>query len=97
MEASGADYLGMAKIYPKAAYLLCSSGPETTGETEEGLLRYCGHAIEILRNSMRLYYLWELLDLREQYLGRQRGAPPKSGAEREPKKFSKKKKAEKPA
>ena len=59
MEASGADYLGMAKIYPKAAYLLCSSGPETTGETEEGLLRYCGHAIEILRNSMRLYYLWE--------------------------------------
>ncbi len=79
MEASGADYLGMAKIYPKAAYLLCSSGPETTGETEEGLLRYCGHAIEILRNSMRLYYLWELLDLREQYLGRQPGSSAQIG------------------
>lgn len=79
MERSGADYLGMAKIYPKAVYLLCSCGPETADGTEEGLLRYCDRAIQILRDSMRLYYLWELLDIREHYLGRAIGISAQSG------------------
>ncbi len=37
---------------------------------EETLLELCNHGVEILREGNRMYYLWELLDLREHYLGR---------------------------
>lgn len=70
MEQSGADAPGMAKIYPKAIYFLCKCSSETSGEREEYLLKYCDHAIEILRNGGKLYYLWELLQMREHYLER---------------------------
>ncbi len=70
IEASGADALGLAKIYPKAVYLLCRCSVPGDGLPEETLLELCNHGVEILREGNRMYYLWELLDLREHYLGR---------------------------
>lgn len=34
------------------------------------LLTYCSLAVECLRDNSRMYYLWELLDMRERLLGR---------------------------
>ncbi len=69
------DRTGKTKIYPKAVYFLCRCLRENA--TEEGkpgrfhcregrarLLRYCNLAIECLRDHSRMYYLWELLEMR---------------------------------
>lgn len=79
METSGADYLGMAKIYPKAVCLLCECGTGTVGRDAESLLAYCDRAVEFLRNALRLYHLWELLDIRGRYLKRILDDPAGSG------------------
>lgn len=70
MEISRADALGRAKIFPKAVYFLCRCSVPGDGMPEEILLEFCNHGVEILRDGNRMYYLWELLDLREHYLGR---------------------------
>lgn len=70
VETSRADALGRAKIFPKAVYFLCRCSVPGDGMPEEILLEFCSHAVEILRDGNRMYYLWELLDLREHYLGR---------------------------
>lgn len=65
---SGLDGHGMAKIYPKAVYFLCR-GMMRAGEEEREtklMLRYSGQAIEILRDHERMYYLWELVELRKE-------------------------------
>ena len=65
---SGFDGVGMAKIYPKAVYFLCRS-IEQMGDAEGRetgmMLKNSGYAIEILRKHKRMYYLWELVKLRE--------------------------------
>lgn len=75
IDSSGLDGIGMAKIYPKAVYFLCRQRMEKTGEKQWGgnaeaanLLVYCNRAVEILRDVSRMYYLWELLDMREKLL-----------------------------
>lgn len=83
IEASGADALGLAKIYPKAVYLLCRCSVPGDGLPEETLLELCNHGVEILREGNRMYYLWELLDLREHYLGRILGKAGEEEAGRE--------------
>ncbi len=49
-------------------------GQDTAGNqrkiTVQQLLRYCNLAVECLRDHSRMYYLWELLDMRGQLLGR---------------------------
>lgn len=73
IEHSGFDGLGMAKIYPKAVYFLCRS-MMCAGEEEREprlMLRCSGHAIESLRDHERMYYLWELVELRKE-LARER-------------------------
>lgn len=70
------DRRGMTKIYPKAVYFLCRCLMEEYG-TEEGagsetrkkyteLFVYCNRAVEMLRDSGRMYFLWEILDMKEQ-------------------------------
>lgn len=69
------DRRGMAKIYPKAVYFLCrcliEEGLFAEGSTERSviLLRYCNRAIQILRDNCRMFFLWELLGIRERLLG----------------------------
>jgi len=82
IEAKHLDDVARAKIYPKAVYFFCCCVEEqrnarkTAGQaedrewTEERLLGYCGQAIEALREGERMYFLWELLWMRESLLGR---------------------------
>ncbi len=69
------DRRGMTKIYPKAVYFLCRCLMEEYG-TEGGadsetrkkyteLFVYCNRAVEMLRDSGRMYFLWEILDMKE--------------------------------
>lgn len=49
--------------------LLDMGSPE--GETEwtwVRLMRYCERALELLRDNGRMYYLWEILSVREEVL-----------------------------
>lgn len=78
------DGRGKAKIYPKAVYFyyLCREErrkavegrylePHKEEKTELGeklLQKYCERGLEILRDNGRMYYLWEMLDMREHFL-----------------------------
>ena len=77
IETAGFDGVGMAKLYPKTVYFLCrclgrgnAAGDESTGEAVRQLLVYCNRAVEYLRDNSRMYYLWELLEIRGKLLGR---------------------------
>ncbi len=70
------DRRGMAKLYPKAVYFLCrclideygAEEEETDFETRKKymeLFTYCNRALEMLRDNGRMYFLWEILDMRE--------------------------------
>ncbi|MCM1118348.1 MAG: hypothetical protein NC543_03215 [bacterium] len=92
IEGVGLDGRGMAKIYPKAVFFLCRErlaaamgSPLSLSESEE-LLKLCNRAVDILRDNYRMYFLWELLDIRglllEQLAGsyRHQGEPEKADA-----------------
>lgn len=66
------DSLAMAKIYPKLVYYYCKrwekENSTITKEELSKLLRLCNNAIEILQKGNRMFYLWELLIIKEQLL-----------------------------
>lgn len=66
------DSLAMAKIYPKLVYYYCrrwkKDNSTITGEELSRLLRLCDRAIEVLQKGNRMFYLWELLAMKEQLL-----------------------------
>ncbi len=74
IEGAGLDGLSMAKIYPKAVFFLCRERLTTAVEKPlplsemAGFLQLCSCAVDILRNNNRMYFLWELLDMRGQLL-----------------------------
>lgn len=74
IEGAGLDGRGMAKIYPKAVFFLCRERLTGAGDNllplseSTELLRLCNRAVDILRDNFRMYFLWELLDIREQLL-----------------------------
>lgn len=82
LESGRIDRRGKAKLYPKAVFFLCRSLLEQrTGEKEAleaeipeerilALLKYCNRALKILRENGRMYFLWEILEMRERLLGR---------------------------
>ncbi|MCM1119682.1 MAG: helix-turn-helix domain-containing protein [bacterium] len=92
IEAAVLDGRGMAKIYPKAVFFLCRQRLAAAGEHPlplleiAKLLRLCNRAIDILRDNYRMYFLWELLDMRELLLEqmaadyRRQGEPKKADA-----------------
>ena len=59
------DRIGMAKLYPKAVYFLCKCNGLLGNKK---LLEHCDKALEILRETSRMYYLWEILELRDTLL-----------------------------
>lgn len=77
LESGRIDRRGKAKLYPKAVFFLCRSLLEQrTGKKEAleaeipeervlALLKYCNRALKILRENGRMYFLWEILDMRE--------------------------------
>lgn len=67
IEHSHLDEFCRAKVYPKVAYYL-SELILHKAKTEENLkmgIRICNEAIELLRDSSRLYYIVELVDVLE--------------------------------
>lgn len=67
LEQKQANRCNLAKIYPKAVYYLCRA-VLTKGEHKinpDVLLKYCDQAVEILQNKGKIYFLWEILELRE--------------------------------
>ena len=83
LESRSLDKRGRAKIYPKAVYYLCLSTlyPEQKPESDPLpeadhissrnviiLFKQCNKALAILRDSGRMYFLWELLSIRETLL-----------------------------
>lgn len=63
--------LAMAKIYPKTVYYYYESW-KRSGYPEECLPEYmlglCDKAIDLLRNANRMFYLWELLCMKEELM-----------------------------
>lgn len=72
LETHRLDEANRAKIYPKAVLYWCRSRMEAELKELEQLrlLETCNRAIELLRNRGRLYYFWELLELREKLFAR---------------------------
>lgn len=67
MDASCWEKLQKAKMYPKVVYYICKIMLEN-GLTEERCrrgLELCYHAIELLRDTCRLYYFIELTEMRK--------------------------------
>ncbi len=62
------DPVGIAKIYPKAVYFMYQSNKECNIKELRG---YCDKALEYLRNTSKMYYLWEILWLQGELLEKQ--------------------------
>lgn len=72
MENSHWETLQKAKVYPKVVYYICQlllQREMTEGEIRRGL-ELCYRAIELLRDSRRLYYFIELTELRHTFATR---------------------------
>ncbi len=88
LKREGVEDNSQVEIYPKAIFYLCCELFRSAGEETKRyghILELCDSAIELLRDTMRMYYLWELLDLKEQIIGvliqirKERGAEKKQG------------------
>lgn len=72
MENSHWETLQKAKVYPKVVYYICQlllQREMTEGEIRRGL-ELCYRAIELLRDSRRLYYFIELTEMRHTFATR---------------------------
>lgn len=71
VESRGLDRLAMAKIYPKLVYYYYQCweiyGMKSRAEYSR-LLKLCNKAVEVLQNGNRMFFLWELLIIKEQLL-----------------------------
>lgn len=89
IEEAGLDGRGMAKIYPKAVFFFCrerlaAAGKEPPPFSEMAeLLRLCNCAVDILRDNYRMYFLWELLDMRGRLLEQMAGSYSQQGEQEE--------------
>lgn len=66
------DQLGMTKIYPKLVYYICmeySNKRGTIGDVKE-CFKLCNEAIELLRDTRKLFYFVELLEVRQWLIDR---------------------------
>lgn len=59
------DIYSYVKIYPKVVYYLYISTPEADRNWTR-TLRLCNDGIEQLRTAGRMYYLWELLEIKKE-------------------------------
>lgn len=70
VEELGLDKLAMAKLYPKLVYYYCRQWNIAAADRTKlsDLLQRCNNAIEVLQKGNRMFYLWELLLIKEQVL-----------------------------
>lgn len=72
MDASKWEKLQLAKVYPKVVYYICQlllENETTEAECRRGL-ELCHTAIELLRDTSRLYYFIELTESRRELVAR---------------------------
>ena len=70
IDYSKMDDIGKAKIYPKVAVCLCQlilDKDRTKNNVQQGI-HICNRTIDLLRNTNRLYYFVELLEIRKEFL-----------------------------
>ena len=72
IEQSCIDNIGKAKIYPKLVFYLCLEYQEGKGDLEDirKCLEWCNEAVELLRDTRRLYYFVELMEVRQWLIAR---------------------------
>lgn len=73
IERFSLDELAMSKIYPKTIYYFYQNWNKRKSIKKKELfqmLTLCNRAIEILRKARRMFYLWELLEVKMQLLQR---------------------------
>lgn len=72
MDNSHWEVLQKAKVYPKVVYYICQLMAQKEASEEELRhgLELCHTAIELLRDSSRLYYFVELLEMRRAFAGK---------------------------
>ena len=71
IEKTERTLLAKAKIYPKTVHYYYESWKHSSEKTKIGaehLLQLCDAAIELLRNSNRMFYLWELFCMKEELM-----------------------------
>lgn len=71
IDKMGWDLLGMAKIYPKTVYYYYLAWDKHGKKDRDDLLHMlevCDRAVELLRDANRLFYMWELLGMKERIL-----------------------------
>ena len=70
IQHSAMDLRTKAMIYPKAVYYLWEAGKREGEREYPCLIRRLNSGIELLRDTQRTYYLWELLCARQEALER---------------------------
>ena len=72
IEKSYMDHLGMEKVYPKLVYCICMEYSDNRGTIEEikKCFKLCNEAIELLRDTIKLFYFVELLEVRQWLISR---------------------------
>lgn len=72
IEKSYIDCIGKAKVYPKLVYYICKEymNENSSQQEVERCLRLCTGAIELLRDTRKLYYFVELLETHEWFTKR---------------------------
>ncbi|MGN1157551.1 MAG: hypothetical protein ACI4TK_15345, partial [Agathobacter sp.] len=72
IEKSYIDHLGMEKVYPKLVYYICMEYSGNRGNIEEvkECFKLCNEAIELLRDTRKLFYFVELLEVRQWLISR---------------------------
>lgn len=70
LQKSTMDIYCLVKIYPKAAYYLCKEWKKVpqAERRDNKILQICSNAVEMLRSTNRMFYLYELLEIMEQTL-----------------------------
>lgn len=72
IEHSYMDSIGKAKVFTKLVYYICREYMDAgcTQEERKQCLALCNEAIELLRNTRKMYYFVELLEMRQHLIHR---------------------------
>ena len=72
IEQSKIDNIGKAKVYPKLVFYVCQEYQDNFVNIDDvrRCLELCNDAIELLRNTRKLYYFVELLETRQWLIAR---------------------------
>jgi len=59
------NLINIAKIHPKVVFYQCRAMREMGSKDYRKMIKNCNEAVSNLQSDFKMYYLWELLDMRE--------------------------------